>query len=317
MDASSRAAGPAEHRDGPLLCGVDGRESRRALLAAARLADALGARVLLEHVASSPEQLPAGMASQRVHVRDRIVEAAEQVLAEAASEPFDEPPADEAMRQAERRVDFGDPVTRLASCAEEVGARLIVVGARGRHPAKAAVLGSVSQRLAAEQSRPVLVVPSGSDIPRFATPAEDERSVVCGFDGSDNALRAARTAAWLASSLERRLILAHVAEAGVPSATDGIEYEDVLEADARPRLRLLERASQATADADVEVTLLTGAVGPELERLAARKSADLIVVGTRGHGALKALALGSVSRGLASSASRPVVVVNDPPPASK
>ncbi len=186
-----------------------------------------------------------------------------------------------------------------------------------RHPATAAVLGSVSQRLAAEQSRPVLVVPSGSEIPRFATPAEDERSVVCGVDGSDNALKAARTAAWMASSLKRRLILAHVAEGGVASASDVVEYEDVLEADARPRLRLLERASQATDDADVEVTLLTGAVGPELERLAARRSADLIVVGTRGHGALKALALGSVSRGLASSASRPVLVVNDPPPGSK
>jgi nucleotide-binding universal stress UspA family protein len=47
----------------------------------------------------------------------------------------------------------------ILAVADEVSARLIVCGQRGRGPIKTALLGSVSHTLAAHTSRPVLIAP--------------------------------------------------------------------------------------------------------------------------------------------------------------
>jgi nucleotide-binding universal stress UspA family protein len=308
-------AAPAPYRDTPILCGIDdAAESRTAVLAAVRLADALNASLVLDHVMPSPDSLPSGMANQRDLLHDRKVEAGRRLLGEVGSELLDDTRSG-ALQDAEARVDFGDPARRLAAVADEIGAGLIVVGARGRSLSKVALAGSVSQTLAAEQSRPVLVVPSDAEIANGARrPSERSGStIVCGVDGSDHANRAARVAARLASSLNVRLILANAGGAGAPTSGEGaIEFDDVLAPEARPRLRLLEQARKVTGDAETELRLLDGDPAAALEELGARESAELIAVGTRGYGVLRALALGSVSRTLAESSSRPVLVVNEP-----
>jgi nucleotide-binding universal stress UspA family protein len=60
------------------------------------------------------------------------------------------------------RTTVGNPVTGIAHIAEEVGARVIIVGTRGSgmHQGLHRMFdGSVSTRLARHQSRPVLIVP--------------------------------------------------------------------------------------------------------------------------------------------------------------
>ena len=47
----------------------------------------------------------------------------------------------------------------IITVAEDLGARLIVCGRRGRGPIRTALLGSVSHALAAHAHRPVLIVP--------------------------------------------------------------------------------------------------------------------------------------------------------------
>jgi nucleotide-binding universal stress UspA family protein len=308
-------AGPVSHTHPPVLCGVDdGAESRTAGLVAVRLAEALSARLVLAHVMPSPDAPPSGMASQRDLLRNRAVEAGRRLLREVAGGLLGDT-GSETLEGADTRVDFGDPARRLAEAAEEIEARVIVVGARGRGLVKVAVAGSVSQTLAAEQSRPVLVVPPETEIAAgLLPPAGGSRSsVVCGVDGSDGADRAARVAAGLASSLGRRLILAHAEEAEAPtSREEAAEFDDLLDSDARPRLRLLEQARKATGGAETELRLISGDPAAALEELAVRESTELIAVGTRGHGAVRALALGSVSRTLAESSSRPVLIVNEP-----
>ena len=51
------------------------------------------------------------------------------------------------------------PVPAILSCAEEVDARLIIVGTRGRANLEHAILGSVAERVIRAAERPVISVP--------------------------------------------------------------------------------------------------------------------------------------------------------------
>jgi nucleotide-binding universal stress UspA family protein len=66
-----------------------------------------------------------------------------------------------------------------------------------------------------------------------------------------------------------------------------------------------------TGDDEIEVTetVVSGSAAPTL--IDASKNANLLVVGSRGHGAFSGMLLGSVSQHCVSHASCPVVVVRD------
>jgi nucleotide-binding universal stress UspA family protein len=85
---------------------------------------------------------------------------------------------DVATAGADRVIEHGDAALRLSTVASEIGARLTVVGTRGRGSARAGLLGSVSGQLSGRASRPVVVV-------RDAEPQEGRAAggIVCGVDG--------------------------------------------------------------------------------------------------------------------------------------
>src|SRR5436305_5131385 len=62
-------------------------------------------------------------------------------------------------------------------------------------------------------------------------------------------------------------------------------------------------------DVDVKTDLLKGNPADELVAFADTIDADLIVIGSRGHGAIASALLGSVSRGVLHESRRPVLVV--------
>jgi nucleotide-binding universal stress UspA family protein len=79
--------------------------------------------------------------------------------------------------------------------------------------------------------------------------------------------------------------------------------------------RQVQRLADSLSSSDVGATalLIQGSIVETIIREADRLDADLVVVGSHGHGAVFDLLVGSISEGLVRRSSRPVLVV---PPAS-
>jgi nucleotide-binding universal stress UspA family protein len=141
-------------------------------------------------------------------------------------------------------------------------------------------------------------------------------SIVCGVDGSAGSEAALAVAAELAEALGAKLVLAHVME-HVPAYTavgpiaamppPAPMTASVVEA----RARLLAEMAQAAGFEEAEQRLVSGIAAEQLADLADEKTADMIVVGSRGRSALKTALLGSVSSDLISIARCPVLVVRE------
>jgi nucleotide-binding universal stress UspA family protein len=145
------------------------------------------------------------------------------------------------------------------------------------------------------------------------------RRIVVGVDGSEGSKRAlewaAREARLRAAPLEIVLVwrpsVSIYAGAGWPVVDDEM-FEGLLE---RARERL-ERTCASVAPAldglEVERTVVEGPAARTL--MDAAVGADLLVVGTRGHGGFAGLLLGSVSAQCAHHSPCPVVIVPHPTP---
>jgi nucleotide-binding universal stress UspA family protein len=151
--------------DTSIVCGVDGSpDSDAALAVAARMAERLGARLVLAHVAE-PVLVPYAHAAPFGGMSTAGPLAAhEEKLAqgEAALRLLEQAAEAGGVAGAEHRVAIGLPAERLAEIADDEDAELIVVGSRGRGAFKAAFLGSVSASLIGVARCPVLVVPPGA-----------------------------------------------------------------------------------------------------------------------------------------------------------
>jgi nucleotide-binding universal stress UspA family protein len=254
-----------------IVCGLDGTVLDVDLVrVAARLAEAVAADLHLVHVLDSP------------HLHDRD-EAADRWFASLCEAAGAHPAATHVLRH-------GDPGRRVAAIAEERSSMLIVVGTRGRAARPDAMLGSVSNRLAADAPCPVLVVS-----PRMARHVRPEswrgRTLVVGIDGSNVARGVAREAALLAEGLHGNLALVSVG----PLWTGA---DDVLQVvhEVAPRCRARHEAR-------------TGDPAWELERVAVASTAPLIAIGSRGAGPSPDALLGPVARRLLVASSRPVMIL--------
>ena len=144
-------------------------------------------------------------------------------------------------------------------------------------------------------------------------------AVVVGVDGSDHSERAVDWAAVQAHREGRPLVLAHGTGTLGRGPTAGTAY--LLEADPHAG-RVLHELSVAGHELVEHAAARVSARYPELSvhtvvrtahprqvLLELSRDAALLVVGSRGHGPLRSVLLGSVSVGLAREASCPVVVI--------
>jgi nucleotide-binding universal stress UspA family protein len=133
---------------------------------------------------------------------------------------------------------------------------------------------------------------------------------MCGVDGSDGGLHAARVAGELSRRLEAGLMLVHVSEP-VPRFKMSPESFSAAREFERERAGavLAEGARASGIGEDAECLAETGEPARRLLELAEERRVELIVVGSRGRGAWMSAILGSVSGHLAANALCPVVLV--------
>jgi nucleotide-binding universal stress UspA family protein len=203
------------------------------------------------------------------------------------------------------QVEVGAPARTIVRLAEEQGASMIVVG-RGEHDRVDRWFGSeTALRVAQLAHVPVLAVPStASGLPT---------SAVIAVDFSDTSLASARLAASLLPP-GARLVLAHVSwsSPGGQPWDEVPEWIQTYDAGARARLEALGAELAAEGGHELEVELLEGEPAEELAGLRQRSGAEMIAVGSHGHGFIGRMVLGSVSGRLLREAGCTVLV--SPPP---
>jgi nucleotide-binding universal stress UspA family protein len=267
-----------------IVCGVDHSPgARTAAAAASGLAERLGSRLLLVHAVPLP--LPSrelGVAPPTSFVAvDQMREAGVTLLEEVAAELGGDP-------RVERQVQIGGAAEVIAAAAEDAGAELVVVGSRGLGSVSAVILGSVSLSLAARGPCPALIVPDSASPP-------GDGPIVCAVDESDGARAALPAAADLAGRLGVQLIVVTV------------------EADDGPSAAAVERiVAGAGLGSDVERIVTHGEPAAAIVEAAGAHGAGMIVIGSRGRGALASSVLGSVSSSVAGRSACPVMVVRAP-----
>lgn len=139
------------------------------------------------------------------------------------------------------------------------------------------------------------------------------KRIVIGTDGSADADAAVDGALELARGLGAALTF--VCARSTPSALLGEPYyQRELDAEVAHARKVaeaaMEKARAAGVDADYEI--LDGSAAEAILGVAETHDADLVVVGSRGLGAMQSAIFGSVSKALVTRAKRPVLVVKNP-----
>jgi nucleotide-binding universal stress UspA family protein len=135
--------------------------------------------------------------------------------------------------------------------------------------------------------------------------------IVVGFDGSDDARRALERAVEIAKDTGARLSIVSSAKLSRLMRDPGGGASPVDPADAEQRAAALDEARKYMADQGMAADFVEGhgAAGDVLIEEAQAQNADLIVIGTRGHGATRRALLGSTSTHVAHHAPCDVLIV--------
>ncbi len=140
------------------------------------------------------------------------------------------------------------------------------------------------------------------------------KTILAAVDFSTNSGAVVDTAAALAKGLDAKLFILHVAAPDpdfVGYAAGPSEVRDTIAGALRAEHRDLEAlAARASAGGiDTEPLMIQGPTIEAIVHKAGDLDADIIVVGSHGHGALLRALLGSVSMGVLRTAGRPVLII--------
>jgi nucleotide-binding universal stress UspA family protein len=263
------------------------RELHRAGLAEVLLASAYGYSPRLD----GPEDLA---------LRAQLEAAAEERL-QALAETF-------GGAVETRAIPESSPARALHELGEDEGAVLLVVGSSHRSRRGQVLIGSTATRLIHGAPCAVAVVPSEYRVvglePRFDR-------VGCALDASAEAQIALGVAAAVAQARDAELSVIHAfdpAEYATPAVVYAPAYAYAREDLERRAREDLQRAVDALPHGiRAEAVLETGRAAAVLAAASGRL--DLLFVGSRGYGPLRAVLAGSVTQHLLRDAECPVIVL--------
>ncbi len=138
------------------------------------------------------------------------------------------------------------------------------------------------------------------------------KRILVAVDGSDASIKAARMAADIALRFGAKLTLVHVVpKLLLPPDVYGLTIAEVEKEHRAYADRLLEKAVAALDEPGIDVTtnVLYGSPAEAIAEESAATDIGMIVVGSRGHGAVARMFLGSVSDRLVHIGPKPVLVV--------
>ncbi|HUH53304.1 MAG TPA: universal stress protein [Microbacteriaceae bacterium] len=278
-----------------IIIGVDGSEqSRAALTWGLARANERKANVELFHVADD------SFLSESVAFLSEAQKASEEMLA--------------AERDYAKSIGFTGKITGTAVVGHpivevEVASRradLLVLGQHAGSKWAGSFFGTRAVKIAAVAYCPVAVIPEG-----YKT--DTANGVVVGIDGSEAAQDAI---AYAAEEASRRGVPLTAVYAWMPPLTPGLEYlwsEELVESQ---RLAAEEAIAIGVAGLsgrypDLEIKREIIQAAPVAALLQSAEDAELLVVGSRGRGAISRLLLGSVSHGVLQALPCPVIVTRD------
>jgi nucleotide-binding universal stress UspA family protein len=209
----------------------------------------------------------------------------------------------------------GDPAREIERVANALPADLLVMGTHGRGGFERLVLGSVTEKLLRRAPCPVLTI-SGA-----IGPAREEevffKRILCAADLSESSPLTIDFALSLAEENDAELLLLHALEdvrpalLGVRLAVALPDLDLVRENLEREASKQLQNAvpEEARRSCDVRERVVVGRAYKEILRVAEAERADLIVMGTHGHGPIEQWFFGSTSHHVVREASCPVLTV--------
>jgi nucleotide-binding universal stress UspA family protein len=278
-------------------------ESERALAWAERLAVARGAELRLVHALAWDEAPDVVAVFDRSMLEDLIADARNRLSALAAGL------RERRVRSVDYEVKLGPAPRVILEEAAAHHAELVVVGTRGLRGWRHLVLGSTAERVISRASCPVLAV-HGAD----AMPPERPWRLLAATDGSPEAAQAVRAAALLfAPEGAAEIVLLRAFEPPpvfYPAGGELAIYQVAAGARGLAVERLMQEARALAAEGIEVRPLLRDGLAPEvIVDAVVELRADLVVLGSRGLGAVAQALLGSTAERVAQCAAAPVLVV--------
>ncbi len=135
------------------------------------------------------------------------------------------------------------------------------------------------------------------------------RKILVAIDGSDESFRAMRMASTIGKAMKAKLVLAHVQVPVCPSNFYNLPPDDFQRQEQIALDKMLLKASDLSAGLETEQRILKGAPAEMLAEAATEPGIDLVVVGSRGRGAVKRVLLGSISDRLIHICPKSILVV--------
>jgi len=146
-----------EATNGPVLAATDlSSDSRKALVWAARYADAFRVPLIIIHVVHDPLDDPGFYRKNENDPMMPMEEIAKSMLDDFVAETIKDHPDCTVLKSAQQLLVKGTPTRRIIETAEATGAQLIAMGSIGRSAVQDLFLGSTTKAVIKSTTIPVI-----------------------------------------------------------------------------------------------------------------------------------------------------------------